>query len=130
MSNFFESWNLKKIETDEIIKTPFFHKREIWWMRIGKNIGFEQDGKGKNFLRPVVVFRKFNSRVFWGIPLSKTKNSGCFYFKFSFKNTESTAILSQLRLFDAKRLHDRYGVMSKNNFENLEKAVQTILNDF
>ncbi len=124
----FIKWNNKKIETETISEIPFFHKREIWWIRMGENIGFEQNGKGSNFLRPVLIFRKFNQRVFWGIPLSKTKKSGIFYF--AFENKKSTAILSQLRLFDAKRLQDKLDFMGKKDFGNLEKAIQKLLNDF
>jgi len=44
---------------------PFFHGREIWFCAIGANIRFEQDGSGTEFLRPVVIIKKFNKEVFW-----------------------------------------------------------------
>ena len=37
-------------------------------------------------------------------------------YTFKFKNDDSTAILSQVRLFDAKRLKFRYGKMSNSDF--------------
>ena len=42
-------------------------------MKEGKNIGFEQNGKGSNFVRPILVLRKFNSSIFWGLPLTTIK---------------------------------------------------------
>ena len=53
------------------------------------NIGYEQDGSGNDFIRPVVIIRKFNNEIFWGVPLTKTrkkikKQSEKFYYKFSF----------------------------------------------
>ncbi len=35
----------------------YFHEREVWWASLGKNIGFEQDGKNKMFERPVLVLK-------------------------------------------------------------------------
>jgi hypothetical protein len=37
---------------------PFYHKREIWWCSLGVNVGFEQDGTGTNYDRPVLVICK------------------------------------------------------------------------
>ena len=127
----FIDWCKKKVETENIRRTPQFKKREIWWGRIGENIGFEQSGKGDNFLRPILVFRKFNKNVFWGIPLTKTQKKGKFYFEFEFsKSFKSVAILSQLKLFDAKRLEEKMGVISIESFNDLEKAIQKLMDDF
>ena len=30
------------------IDNIFFREKEVWWIALGVNIGFEQDGKGKN----------------------------------------------------------------------------------
>ena len=54
-------------------------------MRMGLNIGYEQDGKGEDFLRPVLILKKFNKRVFLGIPLTKIKKDSHFYHNFEFK---------------------------------------------
>ena len=70
MKKDFESWHNKKIEIDNKESRVFFHEREIWFTHLGSNVGFEQDGKGELFGRPVLVFRKFNNRAFWAIPLT------------------------------------------------------------
>jgi hypothetical protein len=54
MKNFHE-WNDRKIIVNDTQKVPFFHVREIWFCFVGVNIGFEQDGQGEDFQRPVVM---------------------------------------------------------------------------
>jgi len=126
----FSSLATKKEETEQKKISMQFKKREIFWMRIGENIGFEQSGKGIDFMRPIIVYKKFSSRVFWGIPLTTKPKKGKFYFAFEFLEKKQNAILSQLRLFDAKRLEEKLGVISKINFRKLEKAIQRLMDDF
>jgi len=106
---------------------PFFHEREIWYCALGVNVGFEEDGKGKDFLRPVIIFRKFNGIVFFGIPLTHTKKDKPFYFSFSFgSHNESVAVLSQLRLIDASRLNHKIGEISKKDFVALTEKLKAL----
>ena len=37
------------------IEPLYFRDGEIWWARLGVNIGYEMDGKNSNFARPVTV---------------------------------------------------------------------------
>ena len=120
MKRDFQIWHRKKSNIDEIINRPFFHEREIWFCYLGANVGFEQDGRGNEFLRPVVIIRKFNNQIFWGVPLTKsskkiTKKAEKYYYKFSFiLDIESLAILSQIRLIDARRLSRHLGFISES----------------
>ncbi len=127
----FKNWFHKKRQTENKKISVQYKKREIFWTRIGENIGFEQDGKGNDFLRPVLIFRKFNSHVFWGIPLTTSiQKNGKFYFKFNACGKKQNAILSQIRLFDAKRLEEKIGMIAIDDFKSLEKAIQKLLDDF
>ena len=74
----FDGWNKKKKRLDRIQKRPFFHEREVWFCHLGANVGFEQDGRGKEYLRPIVIVRQFNNEVFWAIPLSKTSKKSAY----------------------------------------------------
>ena len=124
----FKKWHDKKSEVDKIPQGPFFHKREIWWCAIGINIGFEQDGGGEDFLRPVIVFRKFNNEIFWAIPLTRTEKNTKYYFQFIFdKNISATAILSQIRLIDSKRLSHKLGDVTPDDFIILTKKFKELL---
>ena len=127
MKNFLK-WHAKKAVINDIVQPPFFHEREIWFCSLGANVGFEQDGKGDDFLRPVLIFRKFNKDIFWGIPLTKTQKETPFHFRFSFvKSIESVAILSQIRLIDARRLARRMGIISEVDYSILKEKIKALL---
>ncbi len=137
MKKDFQKWHNQKTRINETEKRPGFHEREVWWCALGVNVGFEQDGGGRDFLRPVVVFKKFNKEIFWGIPLTNTKKSTEFYFPFNIfhfdtdgkelKKISSTAILSQLRLIDASRLSHKLGDIASSDFEFLTKKFKALL---
>jgi len=129
----FDTWNVKKKAVDLIEKRPFFHEREIWFCSLGANIGFEQDGVGEDFLRPVLILKKFNNEIFWGIPLTKSNKkvpskSDAYYYKFSFlPGVISVAVLSQIRLIDARRLARHVGFISESEYQELTKKLKKLL---
>jgi mRNA-degrading endonuclease toxin of MazEF toxin-antitoxin module len=106
----------------------YFSEGQIWYLSCGVNIGYEQDGKGKFFKRPFLIVKKFNKDLFWAIPLSTTTRNGKYYYSFSFqKGKISKAILSQLRLFDAKRLLKKSGKISKEDFSAIKEKLREFL---
>lgn len=123
MEKDFDGWNIQKKNTDQILNKKTFHERDIWFIKIGENIGFEQNGKGEEFLRPVIVFKKFSKNVFLGLPLTRTLKDSQFYCAFKFKQGNSTAILSQIRLFDSKRLKYKIGTMSVGDYEMVKRKL-------
>ena len=109
-------------------KRPFFHEREIWFCYLGENVGFEQDGGGDEFMRPVVIIRKFNNEIFWAIPLTRSGKKTKYYFSFTIHSSgPSTAVLSQIRLIDARRLSRKIGDISETDFEMLKKKLKALL---
>ena len=56
-----------------------FHEREVWWCSLGANIGFEQDGGGEDFERPVVILKKFNLDACLIVPLTARPKKGIGY---------------------------------------------------
>jgi mRNA-degrading endonuclease toxin of MazEF toxin-antitoxin module len=126
-NNEFELWHQEKVVIQKDKLRPHFHEREIWFSSLGLNIGFEQNGKGKRFLRPVLVFKKFNNEICWCLPLTRTKRTGKYYFSFMFNNTNSNVVLSQIRLLDGKRLEYKIGDIDKATFNLLkDKFVELI----
>src|SRR3990167_6308578 len=119
MDQDFDNWNIKKKKLSNA-KRIYFHKGDIWLASIGKNIGDEEDGKHSSFERPVLVVRKFNNNIFLGIPLtSHEEKEGKYYHKLiSYKG--STAILSQVRLFDAKRLLRNIGKLENEELKKIK----------
>lgn len=121
-----------KINNDK--KRPFFHEREVWFSSLGENIGFEQDGSGEKFLRPMLVLRKFNNEVVWVLPLTRTDKTGKYYFRISLVTDDgrtddrpSVIILTQLRLVDAKRLQYKIGDIKEDEFIKLKEALIALL---
>jgi mRNA interferase MazF len=128
MQKDFDAWNRKKIVVNNTGHAPFFHEREIWFCFVGANVGFEQDGQGCDFQRPVVIIKKFNNEICWAVPLSKTKRRGKYYFDFSFSNDiTSVAILSQIKLIDAHRLSRKIGDMDEVDFQILIEKLKALL---
>lgn len=122
----FDDWNVVKKQLNLRSARKRIKERDILFLSIGENVGFEQNGKGEEFLRPVLVYKKFSKYTFWGIPLTKTQKSGDYYFSFSFKGEQSTAILSQLRLFDTKRIKYFYGRLREDTFGELKKRAHEV----
>ncbi|MCX6720492.1 MAG: type II toxin-antitoxin system PemK/MazF family toxin [Candidatus Staskawiczbacteria bacterium] len=113
---------------------PFFHEREVWFSSLGENVGYEQDGSGGNFRRPVLILRKFNNEVIWILPLTRTDKTGKYYFRISPVDDKdktdgraSVVILSQIRLVDAKRLQYKIGDIKEDEFIKLKEALKALL---
>lgn len=134
MQKNYQIWmSLKKTLNNTDEPRLFFHEREVWYCHLGENIGFEQDGSDDQFLRPVVIIRKFNNDIFWGVPLTRTQKDLPFYFTFVIQSAtvandgNSTAVLSQIRLIDAKRLRRMVGYISKVDAILLKKKLMALL---
>ena len=72
----------------------------------------------------MLVFKKFNKEVFWALPLS-TKIKTCrFYAPVDLHDDIArVAIISQIRLIDAKRLIVKVGSIDESNYAEIQKAV-------
>jgi mRNA interferase MazF len=137
MEKQFDNWNdLKKLVNDKTMRV-FFHPRELWFAHLGVNVGFEQDGRGVEFLRPILIIRKFNNEVLWGIPLTRTsKPNSPYYATFyyaAFPEIESAplepsvGIVSQLRLIDSKRLRYKIGTVHAEEFGTIKERIRRLL---
>jgi len=136
MKKDFKKWHAKKSEIHNDKMRPFFHEREVWFCAIGENIGFEQDGSGESFLRPILILKKFNNQVIWALPLTRTDKTGKYYFRTSLlvdngngnaNDRPSVVILSQLRLVDAKRLQYKVGTVKEDEFTQIKEALIALL---
>lgn len=124
----FDGWNIKKKEVHGSNAAPFFHEREVWWCSLGVNVGSEQDGTGKNYDRPVVVIRGFNKDIFFGVALTGKRKSGKFYFPLGeIEGRDPSAVLSQVRLIDAKRLVRKVLTLDAATFAKLKAALRKVL---
>jgi mRNA-degrading endonuclease toxin of MazEF toxin-antitoxin module len=92
------------------------------------NVGFEQDGTGANYDRPVLIIQGFNSHVFFGVALTGKKKYGKFFMPIGeVEGREASVILSQTRLIDTKRLIRKAGTLDIDIFEKIcEELKQTL----
>ena len=113
----FDGWIEKKKESHyKTSKPPLFKERDIWWVSVGVNVGFEEDGKNGNFVRPVLVVKKFNRELFLGIPMSTKLKDNKYYVPVSVKNETVSVMTSQLRVFSAKRIWNKLSEMDEGDF--------------
>ncbi|MEK7157860.1 MAG: type II toxin-antitoxin system PemK/MazF family toxin, partial [Patescibacteria group bacterium] len=128
MKKDFGKWNNKKTEIDHANNPAFYHEREVWWCSTGLNVGFEQDGKGENFSRPVLIVKGFNKNVFLSVPLTTKAKDGKYYYRIDLGDGVSRKIiLSQIRLLDSKRLQEKITTINKEQFSEIKKAIIQLL---
>lgn len=123
MAKNYSVWHEVKHVVNNSAFTAYYKEREIWFCSIGLNVGTEQDGKHSHFERPVLIFKKFNKFMFWGIPLTTAYKHGPPFFDLSHNGFASFAILSQMRLFDSKRLQRKVRKISALAFKNLKESL-------
>ncbi len=116
-----------KIHNKDLIPVGF-KEREIWVCNLGENVGFEEDGKGKDFTRPVLILKIHSRKLCYIVPLSTTSNRGKYYYNFNGKTGKvSVALLGQSRVIGTARLRNKIGKASKEDFEEIKKRIFEIL---
>lgn len=121
-------WTKLKVRIQKIEeKNIYFHDREIWWVSLGSNIGYEQDGKNERFERPVLIFRKFGLETFWGLPMSSKEKDNRFNYILKYNGKKSTVLLTQLRLLSRKRLIRKLRRIPKRDFKAIRDKVKSYL---
>lgn len=133
--NIFNLWSIEKQKlNNQNLPNVFINQREIWFAKLGKNVGFEQDGK-KEFNRPILVIKKIGN-LFLTLPLTKSgKQNHLFYHllksikyeKQKNKNYSSFLILSQIKVLDKKRFEERMGIISTEEFQIIQKKLKDII---
>ncbi|MEI6042199.1 MAG: type II toxin-antitoxin system PemK/MazF family toxin [bacterium] len=116
----------KRIDSKERAETVI-KEREVYWCSLGENIGDEENGKGTVFRRPVLIFKKFNNRIFWGIPMSTKNKVNIYYLKVKLRDMEQSVMLSQLRILDTKRLDTKIGYLSEGDFIKIQNSIMDII---
>jgi len=124
--NAFDVWNDVKQRAHNTPRNVGFKPREIFWMRIGQNVGSEEFGKGNEFQRPVLIVKKLTRDLFVGIPLtSHIKQSNDYFHLITYKTKkgirQSSAMILQLRTYDKKRLMGKIATLEKRQFEEVLK---------
>ncbi len=124
----FIKWAKLKLRIHIVSEIDFyFREREVWWCSLGVNIGHEQDGKNEKFERPMLILKKFNKHIFWGVPLTSQQKSGKYYHKTYYQEHCYCVILSQLRLVSSKRLTRKVRTLAAEEFEEIKVCIKQLL---
>ncbi|MBI2454002.1 MAG: type II toxin-antitoxin system PemK/MazF family toxin [Parcubacteria group bacterium] len=118
----FQEWCRIKIYLWKKDSKIVFKQSEIWWCSLGMNLGEEIFGKGVRFTRPVLVFRKFTSNSFLGLPLTTHQKKGTWYVEITMHGKTNWAMLNQARVLDKKRLTNRIGTLDNADFQKVRDA--------
>lgn len=124
----FDGWNTAKKATHVRQKVPYCHDREIWWCTLGINVGFEQDGSGAEFRRPVLILKSLSAETSIAIPLTTSGREHPLRPSIGkVAGKEAHALLSQIRVVDTKRLVRKIGRLGKERFAEIRKAARDML---
>jgi len=88
---------------------PFVSVGDIWWASVGDNIGQEINGKGKDFTRPVYVYKKLSHNFYLVIPMTSKIKIGSWYVGICQGGKDVTVCLHQIRVIDHRRLTVKVG---------------------
>ena len=124
---YFDAWNDIKKKIDAYQKIPEPREGEVWFCSIGVNVGREQDGKHRNFERPVLVVRKWMRDCFLGVPLSSKMKTGDYYSVVTVQNIPRMALLIQMKLFDNHRLIRYISSISEQDLFNIRILLANLI---
>lgn len=122
IKNFLDWFVIKPRLNQQNHKPPLVKERDIFWCRIGENIGTEISGKGREFFRPVVIIKKLSKYTFMVVPTSTKIKEGSWYVNFVFGNKEMIGCLHQARVIDYRRLEDKMGTLSELDFGKIKEG--------
>lgn len=120
----FDGWIVKKKEYHYQPKLPpMFKERDIWWVSVGINVGYEEDGKHEKYIRPVLVLKKFSRDLFLGVPMSTKIKDNRYYIGVTVGGSVVSTLISQIRVFSAKRMQDKLAELDSNDFKKVKSEV-------
>ncbi len=124
----FTQWNTQKQNIHESGIPKLYHTREIWWCAFGVNIGHEQDGGGLKKLRPALILKGIGPDTCLVVPLTTSDHEHKYRIKIGDVNgVKATAVVSQMRVVDTRRLIEKVGFLDKTTFEIIRKAARDML---
>jgi mRNA interferase MazF len=120
LKNFYEWIELKVKLNFSDQKPPNVYPGELWWASLGKNVGFEINGKSELFTRPVIVLKRFAPGFYFVIPVTTQNRRGTWYVSFVQGSKTMVACLQQARSLDYRRLYSRLGSLDDADFHRVK----------
>lgn len=124
-----DEWNEIKKNINSSPSNKFPKEGEVWMCSLGLNVGYEQNGMGDSFLRPVLILKRINNQIFWCIPLSTKQKTIDFYYNFTDPNgNKVSAIFAQIKTQSPKRFRRKMYTMESVDYLSLRAIVSAYLN--
>lgn len=128
MNKDFNTWNEYKKEIHNSGSSKLYHMREIWWCSFGVNVGFEQDGGGKESQRPVLILKGLSRDTCLVAPLTRSTHVHKYRIPVGIVDGENASVIvSQIRVVDTKRLVEKIIFLDTDTFEIIRKAARDML---
>lgn len=117
------------IDTRDRGSKTYITPGDVRWCYLGLNIGSEQNGKGDQFLRPVILVNRLGPHLSWAVPLTRNPKLGKFYVPVALSDgsISGRAIISQLRVIDSKRLLRKIGRSTPASLSDVKKRIISLL---
>ena len=124
----FDQWNTNKKQLHAEAENKLYHKQEVWWCSLGVNVGFEQDGMGAEHQRPVLIVKGFSKNTCLIVPLTTSLKKHPLRIPIGIVDGKpASALLSQVRIIDTKRLINKIDFLGGEIFETIRKAIKDSL---
>lgn len=126
--NWFDNRNRLKKKLHLQVRKVYLKEREIRYAHLGCNIGFEENGKWKEFVRPVIILKRvWNQFVI--VPLTTKGKDNQFYRELPSQlfQRRSFAIVPHIKALDRKRFSRRIAILDEKNFWRLKEKLKTVL---
>lgn len=129
----YDKWNEVKKDTQKKKRKLGMKSREIFWVKLGQNLGSEEYGKGKDFARPVIIVRRLTRDLFIGIPITTTIKNNDYFHSFTYMNksrgmVENSAMILQVKTFSIKRVLSKVGIVDKEDFDKILEKTKSLFN--
>ena len=116
----FSEWAKLKPRIHFAERKVFPKKKEIWWARLGQNVGVEVNGKNSRFERPVLIVKVFNADFILVVSISSKEKEGKYYYSFKNPSDEkNVVVLSQIKSISSKRLVRKVGEIETADFSKI-----------
>jgi mRNA interferase MazF len=128
MKKDFHEWHGVKQGIQDSDRQLFCREREVRWCSVGLNVGSEMDGKGRHYTRPVLIIKKMTKDTCLCVPLTTQDKNGAYYADVDLRDdVRRKAVLSQVRLIDARRLWNLVGTVDISQFQKIKRAIIRII---
>jgi len=106
-------------------RTEFYiNTREVWYVKLGINVWYEQDGKSE-FKRAILVIKKLGN-LFLILPMTTKQKDDRYHHKLeTFNGKSSWLILSQIKTIDKNRFIEKIGEIYNSELNNIKKNLSS-----